>query len=915
MDESRPALVTVDNREAPETGPETRRPAAPARPPRGVAGRKPAATPSSEAAPVGSRLFAIRDHVDAFARPGSVAHRELIARFGGANGTGLAVIVVLTALVAPGSIGSHAVWFVLGTIAAVSGVVLWNRPRAMPLWVQDLMLVGATSATCVAAIHYETVRTALPFVILPLTMMVHGLRPLGVTLLHACVVAIGYAAVLTLGPEQPAPAARWFALMAAFVATGAFIRWMVLNIRRIVIAENQARIEAEAVGVELATVSEAKSAFLARMSHELRTPLNAVVGFADVLREGFAGPLDDRQRGYVQDIADAGNHLLSLVDDVLDLSKVEAGDLQLDTATFDLRDVAEDAVRMVRERAARNRIQLRLETAVASAPVTGDERKIRQVVVNLLANALRFTDAGGRVTVLLDGNAGWAWVSVRDTGIGIPDVDLDRIFLEYEQLGTRSGGTGLGLPLARRYAEAHGGRLEVASRAGVGSAFTMSIPRRPLDTEEVPAEEVAPGVDDEFDAFTVPGSPANRVLLGWVIASWCKGVVIGGSILALLLPGAVLPRLLWAGVCLSTSALVVVQPRIGLRFGPGVFDVVLVAGIAAISVQASLPSPLQDLVPVMYGWIVVVTFAVWSSRRGVAQLVVIAAVYGVIQLARWSDDPMAGVQWVAVVGNLVLLAGVIHWLATLLRQSMHTERETRIQTEAVGARLIVANRHKSEFLASMSHELRSPLNAIIGFADVLIEHDRDALTPQQREYASEIGDAGRHLLGMINDILDLAKLNAGQLVVEPEPVSVAGVLARVASGRAAVDVIVPEPLPDVHADPERLTQVIDDLVSCSAEIAAPGSRVVIESGLHSELLRFEVRTRASAETRPTADRVVDALHGSFDASLSGDGFGLGLALARGLTELHGGWIEANVDDEHHVVLRVSLPAATAPVAA
>ena len=882
--------------------------------------RNRSATPVSEAVTVSVDGDTLRNQVDAFTAPGSRANKALIARAGGMIASGLAGIVVLSTLVSPGSWDSHGWWLFLGSIAAASGLVLATRPLLLPLPLLDAMSVGAAIGTCALAIDHAPTRAALPFILLPLNMMAHGVRRWWVSAMHTVTAGLGYACVLVWGPPQPAPAARWFAVMVSIVSSGLFIRWLVVKIRELVIAESEARVEAEVISAELAAASESKSRFLARMSHELRTPLNAVVGFADVLKEGFGGKLGDRQRGYVEDIADAGKHLLSLVDDVLDLTKVEAGDLRLEPSEYDLRRVVEDAARMVRERAVRNRIQLRLDIAVRNAVVVGDERKIRQVVVNLLANALRFTAPGGRVAVSLDGDAKWLRVAVRDTGIGIPGVDLERIFIEFEQVDGRSGGTGLGLPLARRYAEAHGGRLEVVSREGVGSVFTMHLPRRSMHADAAGGADDAVPLSVDYEAFTVPGSAASQAMLAQIGSWWCVCAAIVGPVLALLLPGSVAGRALMAGVCLLTLVAVPLQRRLPKRPTPK-WSIVLLGdtGVLMISAVGLIDSPLRDVAPVLYGWVVVTTFALWSTWRGISQLAVIGLAYaGVLWLH--PSDPMAPVRWVAVIGGLVLLGGVINWLARTLRQLVHAEREARLRTEAVGTRLALASRHKSEFLASMSHELRTPLNAIIGFSDVLIELDSDALTRQQREYVIEIGDAGRRLLVLINDILDLAKLNAGQLLVAPEPVVVADVVERAVRaaqselGGAAILSLVPDDLPLVHADPARLCQVLEDLLVCAARLTDQDGTVELDAKVAGDVLRLDVRTVGGRLVSPSAERLVEALRGAPDAALAADGSGLSLALAKGLTELHGGSIEVTATAEGDTVLRVSLPAATSELA-
>ena len=215
------------------------------------------------------------------------------------------------------------------------------------------------------------------------------------------------------------------------------------------------------------------------MSHELRTPLNSIIGFSQVLRERMFGELNEKQEEYVDDILSSGYHLLSLINDVLDLSKVEAGQLELDVAPFSLREALERGVVMVRERATADGVQVELAPVPDVDIVTGDERRVRQVIFNLLSNAVKFTPAGGVVDVRATRVNGEVRVSVADTGPGIALEDHDRIFEEFQQ--TEAGvelheGTGLGLALSKRLVELHGGRIWVDSELGKGSTFVFTLP-------------------------------------------------------------------------------------------------------------------------------------------------------------------------------------------------------------------------------------------------------------------------------------------------------------------------------------------------------------------------------------------------------------------------------------------------------
>jgi signal transduction histidine kinase len=214
------------------------------------------------------------------------------------------------------------------------------------------------------------------------------------------------------------------------------------------------------------------------MSHELRTPLNAIIGFSEVLSERMFGELNDKQDEYLKDIHASGQHLLSLINDILDLSKIEAGRMELELTDFDLPTAIDNALTLVRERAGRRGIVLHQATDEGPGQIRGDVRKIKQVLLNLLSNAIKFSPDGGRIDVQAITVDGSVEVSVSDTGVGVAPEDQEAIFEEFRQVGTASKkveGTGLGLALSRKFVELHGGRIWVKSQVGVGSTFTFTL--------------------------------------------------------------------------------------------------------------------------------------------------------------------------------------------------------------------------------------------------------------------------------------------------------------------------------------------------------------------------------------------------------------------------------------------------------
>lgn len=261
------------------------------------------------------------------------------------------------------------------------------------------------------------------------------------------------------------------------------------------------RTEAEAAKNLAESANRAKSEFLANMSHELRTPLNSIIGFSEIILDGMGGDVTELQREYLNDILESGRNLLCLINDILDLSKVEAGRMDFSTGEFSLRELLEGSAAMFREKATKHAITLCVDIAGDVDLVTADKQKIKQVVFNLLSNALKFTRNGGSVRVTarkvssseLRGSSqdqpetsdskletDFIETSVEDTGIGIPSEDVHRLFRPFEQLNTlltkKYEGTGLGLHLSRKFVELHNGKIWVESEPGKGSKFIFTIP-------------------------------------------------------------------------------------------------------------------------------------------------------------------------------------------------------------------------------------------------------------------------------------------------------------------------------------------------------------------------------------------------------------------------------------------------------
>ena len=263
------------------------------------------------------------------------------------------------------------------------------------------------------------------------------------------------------------------------------------------------QLERQSAALEVA--NRHKSEFLASMSHELRTPLNAIIGFSEVLLERMFGELNERQDDYLRDIWSSGKHLLELLNDILDLSKIKAGQMVLNRSEFAVRECLEYCLSMVRERALKQRILLSLEVNPEVALLDADRLRFRQVVLNLLSNAVKFTPDGGRVDVRASIRDQDLVVEVADTGPGVAAEDRQRIFDAFQQ-GTQhpeqTEGTGLGLTLSKRILELHGGRIWVESEAGKGSTFGFALPAGSVERALTSVPQV--GLDSGLPAELAP---------------------------------------------------------------------------------------------------------------------------------------------------------------------------------------------------------------------------------------------------------------------------------------------------------------------------------------------------------------------------------------------------------------------------
>lgn len=842
--------------------------------------------------------------------------RNIIGRLGGESAICLGLLFVVLTLNSPEDGRTTALLASTGVFALCVGVVMRFRPQRIPLAGMDILAIFSELLLVALSRYGPAVRPALPGVYVVIGTILFSIRSTRVALSHYLFMGATFAGVLMVGPSSSAPVSRWIGLMAAVAVSGIFVRWLVGLGSRLVISEHEARAVAEEAASALAEQSVAKSTFIARMSHELRTPLNVVLGFTDLLAQQVAGPLNERQVSYVADIGDATRHLAGLVDDVLTTSAVEAGHIELRTGEVDLTAVLQEAIRMVSEQAVAAGVQVTVN-AGPPATVLGDGRKIRQVVLNLLTNAIKFSSPGDAVVATAVAMKDRVRVAIRDEGAGVAAEEHERIFEQYATSATRTEGTGLGLPLSRRIVEAHGGALTLAeSELGVGSTFVFELPLEPAPPAGVTVATAFESVADDpaYTAFIEPGSAANRRLIvrvgSWL--AWAAAVVEVAVAIATPLSTGTRFGILGIAAANAASAYAVRRRQEQIRLAGidvwGAFGAVIISG--GVYYSASF----INLVPLVYGWAPMVAFALWGRRRAIGHVVFIGVCFAVVLAIR--DQPRAVNLWFTIMVVIGFNGAVVNWLTDRLRSLVSSEQTARRTAEQVTSRLAATTAHKSDFLANTSHELRAPLNAIIGFADLLHTESAGPLNARQQAYVDDIRESARRLQTVIDDVLDLAKLEAGRLHIDPQTVAVGPLLdvvahrAREQAQGVEVTVAVDADAEYVTADVRRLEQVLTNLAVNGVKFTSPGGHVTLHARAAHGNVQLVVTDTGIGILPDQQPRIFDPFHQGTrtpDDRLP-EGTGLGLALAKNLIELHGGHIAVRSEPDRGAEFTVELPA-------
>ncbi|HJR25957.1 MAG TPA: HAMP domain-containing sensor histidine kinase [Acidimicrobiales bacterium] len=866
---------------------------------------------SREGASLGEAIY------EAFVVTGSPAQRHVVGRVGALVGSILGTGIALSLATSGEVSGSDAGAIAAALAGVVAGQVLLRR-SVLPMAAFDSMLVLADVVLAIGAVESLHLHRLLPAIYVCLSTAVFLIRPLRSSLAHLGAICASHAYVLAQGPSAPAPLTRLVIVAAAVLISGLFLRWLVGRVTELATVEHATRHEIELTTIELQQQSEAKTAFLGRMSHELRTPLNVVVGFADVLRDGLAGPLSERQSSHVDDIAGSGRDLLRLVDELLDISKVEAGSIDLDLTRVDIAEAVVDAEVLVQGRAREAGVVIHVRRPVGQVVAEADALRIRQVAWNLLGNAVKYTPRGGTVEVLVAEEDDRVRVSVRDPGPGIAPEDHERIFHKFEQGTDPAEGSGIGLAVCRELIEAHGGRLRVDSAPGAGSTFSFDLPRRRRSSAgevdvPVPAEPVAWTELDQ--AILVPGSFANRVAMAHVGRWFANSATLLLPICALITPGPIWVRAAVFGTGLVAWLASVTMAREMGAMPLRTVDFLGAFGTIAVSVAMLLGEPFDDLIALAYGWDVLATAALLSAGRVLSQISMVLVCHAIVLALL--DAPGAVDRWIGIAMLVCVNGVVVSWVSGRLREVITESLGARLAAEGARAQVEVVSAHKSDFLANISHELCTPLNAVIGFTQVLQDPRTGPLNQKQAEYLDDILDSGQQLLALITDLLDLAKLEAGRLPRSPQPTELAmlirNAVTELTPGAARrgirVEVEAPADLPTVEADPTHVYHALTNLLANGIKFTSDGGRV--------DVLARDVGGRVLVSVRDTGIGILPEQRAHlFEAFHQGTrplpahargGTGLGLTLARGLIELEGGEITLESTPDVGSTFTISLP--------
>ncbi len=429
---------------------------------------------------------------------------------------------------------------------------------------------------------------------------------------------------------------------------------------------------------------------------------------------------------------------------------------------------------------------------------------------------------------------------------------------------------------------------------------------------------------DLEQALLVPGSVANRRTMAHVGQRFAFSSAALLPVLALVTPGAVAPRLAVTALGATAGVAGVLLGRNAQDLPNRAVDLLGVFGALAVSIAVLLTNPFDDLAALAYGWMILASSALLTGRRVATQVLTVLTAYGLVLAVEQTARPLD--HWIAIAMLVVVDAVVVGYIAGRLREVMSEALGARLEAEAARSQVEAVSAHKSDFLANTSHELCTPLNAIIGFAQVLRDEVTGPLETRQADYLEDILVSGQQLLALITDLLDLAKLEAGRLPRTTRPTSITSLVQNVATElggtahRRSIQLLIdaPEELPTVDADPANLYHALSNLIANGIKFTSDGGRVEVQARLAGERVLLSVRDNGIGILPEQRPHLFEAFHQGARPlpQHARGGTGLGLTLAKGLVELEGGHIAVESTPDVGSTFTIELPVqAVAPAAA
>jgi signal transduction histidine kinase len=634
----------------------------------------------------------------------------------------------------------------------------------------------------------------------------------------------------------------------------------------------------EEKNIYLNRLNELKDEFLANTSHELRTPINGIIGIVESMIDGASGSLTDAQKYNLAIVSNSGKRLSNMINDILDFTKLKNKELALQIKPIDLKTIV-GMVLVLSKPLTKGKELALVDDINASIVINADENRIQQILYNLIGNAIKFTEKGAVSVSAKIFDDGTVAVSVEDTGIGISADKFDRIFESFEQADGSTareyGGTGLGLSITKKLVELHGGTINVESTPGAGSRFTFTVPLSDGKSEDFASGETPKSLIDLEDfAADIQAEDSGQ---GERAKEGRRILIVDDEPVNI----QVLTNLLTIRNYSVSKAYNGLEALAMIEKGEE-FDLVL----------------LDVMMPKMSGYEVCQRL---RERYSLSDLPIV-----MLTAKNQVQDIVLGFQ-----------SGANDYLQKPFdKEELLARVRTLLELKNAMTAAMAAAKAKSLFLTNMSHEIRTPLNAVIGLTDLLL---KTAMDERQRDYIGKMRRAGSTLLGLINDVLDFTKIDAGDMKLERAPFDIRRVFddlsmffqdRNAGSGVALRFELDPSLPAALLGDPLRLQQVFINLLDNAFKFTEKGSvtvsAAVSRSGPEDATLDFAVEDTGIGMSRQQMEEIFSVFNQADNsATRKYGGVGLGLTLTRQMLNLMGGEISVSSEEGKGSAFRFS----------